>query len=338
MLERKSGRGNRGTRLGQYIPRRVQEEEKRNTDRRSGDGRGYQGRRDHDGDSDKGRQRHRDNWVGRNRGNDRESRGRREDDGEGRGGSSGSKGEQRIDGRQRERPNQRVKQLREEEWGEEKEGPNERNKKWEEPKQNGSSWERGPKQSRPGKSFTIESTEEYWGNDNEEEEKEGVSSVGPMDTKGMEIEHSGSLFLKKEPTQSNDSFTSKVFSLSSQTNRLIVKDINSSSHRSRPLGRGRGRVTRKMAGAESESPGGMRSAVEIPGDSLPQEKEVVEKDAVTNQKENPSEDGLLSAKPKRYSSRRQKAGGGDVNGEEKEAPDPSGRSVVRCLWFESISL
>ena len=121
------------------------------------------------------------------------------------------------------------------------------------------------------------------------------------------------MFIGKNSADSNDVFTSKVFSLSSQTNKLIVKDASPDLRKS--YGRGRGRVLKSTA---YSSPGGLTgSTPSAPTNQKSVVKETVKTTATVG--EDKKEESIPmegdkdgASKPKRYSSRRQKPGeGGD---------------------------
>ncbi len=135
-------------------------------------------------------------------------------------------------------------------------------------------------------------------------------------------DHKGSLFVGKNPTECNDIFTSKVFSLSSQTNKLIVKDAFP-DHR-KPYGRGRGRVLKSTG---YSSPAGLAGSTPS---ALTNQKSVVKETVETTATvgEDKKEDSMpvegdkdAASKPKRYSSRRQKPG----EGGEGLLENPEGR-------------
>ena len=187
---RRGGRGQRGTRLGQYLPRRDYE----------------------------GRQRYRDQ---------RESSGRRVEQFEGT-------DQRRYRGQQRnERTNRKYDELdfkedkRQEDRGRRKLREDHRERKNE------------------FSSQVVPATEDW-----DDSEQKGDDPPSPVRSRPVGNNRGESLFLNRNlPT--SDIFTSKIFSLNSQTNQLIVKDVDpkvrSKPGQRRLIGRGRGRVAAKHA-------------------------------------------------------------------------------------------
>lgn len=348
--DRGSGRSNRGTRLGQYIPKRTrdsQERERGDSDRgRRGEGRGRRYDRQPDRNNYEDKQRRRDDgrrgYDGR-RGDD----GRRRDDGRRQIDSYNRRREddtgKNEDGRKdmneigRHFDNGQQKTFKEESnrRGGYRDGENRRGKKWE-------GQNRGRYGDRHEGEWGIEENTKETGQiqretkqskkktDQEDWDNEGMVVLPPStnDPSNDRTPHSGSLFITKEPASeaNKDVFTSKVFSLSSQTNRLIVKDI--SVEQRRPLGRGRGRA-RVIRGGTTATPAGLSTRVTTVKNDQDSKEETSKEVSKVNVEDNVEKDkDGGSSKPKRYSSRRQK-GAGDGDGvEDNSTTDNTGNGLI----------
>ena len=189
---RRGGRGQRGTRLGQYLPRRDYEGRQRYRDQRESSGR-REGRRV-------------EQWEGSDQ---RRYRGQQRNEGTNRKYDEWDfKEDKRQDDRGRRKPREDNKERKNE-----------------------------------SSSQVVPSTEDW-----DDSEQKGGDPPSPVRSRPVGNSHGESLFLNRNSPTSGI-FTSKVFSLNSQTNQLIVKDVDpkvgSKPVQRRLIGRGRGRVAVK---------------------------------------------------------------------------------------------
>ena len=180
-------------------------------------------------------------------------------------------------------------------------------------------------------------------------------SAGISDrTANTTTNHTGSLFISRDSGDgggSKEVFTSKVFSLSNQTNKLIVKDAL--PERRRVYGRGRGRVAPSV---KPKDPGGLNTnttsssnstritnnvtseAVSDTSQGTPPRDENSKSERVASQVlegDGGKDGGLVGGKPKRYSSQRQKGGETDESNSGSSGmgllDTPGKKIIVYCI-------